>query len=147
MTQEQRDNLQKLADFIRTVPQEKFSMYKYRDYGEQRTHECKTIGCSLGYAPQVLYDNYNDVPKYIDLIIDFDKISIDMFGIESFEREWTWMFGLKWIRVDNTPTGAADRIEWFLKHGLPENWEEQMQGDAPLCYVINNQDNNATQED
>ena len=25
---------------------------------------------------------------------------------------------LKWIKIDNTPTGAADRIEWFF-----EEWD------------------------
>lgn len=134
MTQEQRNNLKKLADFIRTVPQEKFSMFAYRGDEDEFTHECNTIGCALGYAPQVLYDNLQDVPKYPDSRIRFEKISDEKLGIISFSYAFAWMFSLRWTGVDNTPTGAADRIEWFLNHGLPGNWHEQMMGDAPLCY-------------
>lgn len=136
MTQEQRDNLQKLADFIRAIPQERFDMEAFRSKHEDNfTHECNTIGCVLGYSPQVLYDDFKDVPKLFDSSIDYEGISIEKLGIDPLESEWNWMFGPDWNEVDNSPTGAADRIEWFLKHGVPENWEEQMKGKAPLCYI------------
>ena len=48
--------------------------------------------------------------------------------------EWQWLFCAPWTKIDNTPEGAALRIEWLLKNGLPENWQEQMCGLDPLCY-------------
>ena len=54
--------------------------------------------------------------------------------IQPFSKEWDWCFSSRWADIDNTPTGAALRIEWLLNHGLPKDWRKQMVGEAPLCY-------------
>ena len=57
-----------------------------------------------------------------------------IFGIEFGTDKWDWCFSGLWHKTDNTPEGAADRIEWVLENGLPDNWLEQMCGKDPLCY-------------
>jgi hypothetical protein len=46
-----------------------------------------------------------------------------------------YLFGSDWVHEDNTPTGAAKRIRYFVANGLPENWKDQMSGKAPLSYL------------
>jgi hypothetical protein len=123
-----RENLQRMADYIRTVPKEKFSMIFYRTKG-QDSRECNSIGCVIGHCTVL-----DPRPLPIDPFgnIEFDEWSFDFTGVDS--SEWGWCFHSDWSTRDNTPTGAADRIEWLLNHGLPKNWEEQMRGYEPLCY-------------
>lgn len=47
---------------------------------------------------------------------------------------WDWCFGSMWSDVDNTVHGAADRIEYMMTHGVPDNGDEQRYGEAPLSY-------------
>ncbi len=56
-----------------------------------------------------------------------------MGGSYSFDQ---FLFGSGWHSTDNTPIGAAQRIEYVLKHGVPENWRKQMTGRAPLSYKV-----------
>lgn len=124
-----RENLKKLADFIKTVPQEIFDM---RDIRRGRTDnaECDSVGCVIGHAT-VLYEG--ELPRYSDSgSIDFSAFW-NRFGELPF-IDSSWIVCSSWKYVDNTPLGASKRIEWLLKHGLPKNWENQMNGKAPLCY-------------
>ena len=45
-----------------------------------------------------------------------------------------WGFDMKQF-VDNTPQGLAKRSRYLIEHGLPEDWEGQMRGRVPLCYL------------
>jgi hypothetical protein len=36
----------------------------------------------------------------------------------------------------NTSQGAAARIEYMLKNGIPENYNDQILGKASLCYKV-----------
>jgi hypothetical protein len=129
-----RENLQKMADHIRTIPQEVFAMNYYRSNTtiDQRDTECNSVGCVIGHSITLAP---NMVVRYPDQSIDFEEWSEEFTGIESSNNEWDWLFSSGWHGVDNSPEGAALRIEWFLKNGLPEDWNEQMQGEAPLCYI------------
>lgn len=55
-------------------------------------------------------------------------------------HRWYWLFSDGWRETDNTPSGAAARIRHLLSHGLPEDWREQMSGDAKLCYETTTQE-------
>jgi hypothetical protein len=125
-------NLLRMADHIETVNPELFGMRFCREGGEN-THECNSVGCIIGHC--VILDEWKNVPLYIDGDIKFVAWSEQFTGISRFRYLWTWLFGYEWTMPDNTPTGAAARIRYTVKHGLPENWDAQMDGDAPLCYT------------
>lgn len=126
-----RENLQRMADHIRTVPQEKFDMDVYRD-NDSLSHECNTVGCVIGHCTVL---DKEPLPPLSYICIDFTVWSERFTGIDSVADAWHWCFSSHWSHVDNTPTGAALRIEWLLNNGLPENWDEQMNGQEPLCYL------------
>jgi|APGre2960657404_1045060.scaffolds.fasta_scaffold09785_5 hypothetical protein len=123
-----RENLQRMADYIRTIPQAMFSMRSYR-FADETTKECGSIGCVIGHCTVL---DTNPLPTKPNGSINFNKWS-DCFT-ETNTEQWLWCFGASWCSSDNTPDGAADRIEWLLKNGLPDDWEEQLMGKFPLCY-------------
>jgi hypothetical protein len=125
-----RENLQRMADHIRTVPQELFDMRRFRS-GKKDTHECTSVGCIIGICTIL---DPEPLPMLNSITIDFNGWTKKITGMSVITNEWYWCFSMYWVDTDNTPTGAADRIEWLLNHGLPEDWEDQMCGDAPLCY-------------
>lgn len=127
-----RENLQKLADFIKTVPQEIFDMEDIRR-GQTQEPKCDSVGCVIGHAT-VLFEG--ELPRHVrGNTIDFPTFWRQFSGLEleNYDTSY-WIVSASWRHVDNTPIGASKRIEWLLKHGLPENWDEQMKGNAKLCY-------------
>ena len=126
-----RENLSRMADYIETIPQEKFDMERFRT-GEIKHHECDTVGCVLGHC--TILDK-NPLPMVDGIYINFDSWSLDFTGLDPSTDEWYYLFGCQWFAVDNTPTGAAKRIRHFLENGLPTDWREQILGYAPLSYM------------
>lgn len=124
-----KENLQRMADYIKTIPQEKFDMGLFRD-GDRRTHECNSVGCIIGNC--TILDN-EPLPRYNDGSIDFQKWSINFTGITN-THHWNWLFGGSLRYIDNTTLGASKRIEHYIKNGLPDNWREIMYGSDPLPY-------------
>lgn len=116
------ENLKKLAEYLPTVSQPRFSMRAYaRDYHgdhlEPIAAECKTVGCALGYGPEAgLPPQGNE---------EWGDYCNRVFGLISHSAEWGWCFDQEWARVDNTPAGAAKRIMHLVEHGLPENHQLQ----------------------
>ena len=125
-------NLQRMADHIRTIPQEAFNMEGYRK-GQDLTIKCDSVGCAVGHCP-VLDPNPDKIPRHKDGGIDYTEWSFNFTGLDI--NQWAWCFSTDWTDADNTPEGAALRIEWLLSHGLPEDWYEQLKGMAPLCYKV-----------
>jgi hypothetical protein len=137
-----RENLQRMADYIRTIPQEKFDMSIYRS-GQEETPECDSIGCVVGHCtildseelPMVFYSKNIDFYTWSEQFTGLIKTDSSMPEWRLHGPEWMWCFDTYWAATDNTPGGAARRIEWLLKNGLPGNWEAQMMGEEPLCYM------------
>lgn len=132
-----RKNLQKMADYIRTIPQEKFNMRFFRRH-EEVSHECGSVGCVLGHCTVL---DKKPLPMLAQIVswnsrrlIDFVSWGESFTGISKRTGEWQWCFAGEWSEVDNTPEGAARRIEWLLEHGLPKDWDYQMCQITPLCY-------------
>jgi hypothetical protein len=136
------ENLRKLAEYLLALPED----YKHFDMGvfmydnahcidvplscaHLKLDDCGTVGCALGHGPVAgIYDPTDD-----------DELSWEGYCGKYFML-WDspaaeWCFGVAWEDVDNTPHGAAKRILYMLNHGVPENYEEQMEGDATLCYL------------
>lgn len=125
-----KENLLRMADYIETVPQEKFTMSVYRGEKDFKDASCDTIGCAVGHctilAPHLI--------KQTELGIDFEAWVKEFTGVEWASKEWRWLFSGIWVLIDNTPTGAAKRIRHFVEHGLPDDWEQIMNGEKPLPY-------------
>jgi hypothetical protein len=134
-----RENLQKMADHIRTIPQELFDMRHYRSNkdscnpaADEQEYECNSVGCVIGHCLTLAP---NLVTRCPEGVIQFADWSVEFTNTYWFGDEWSWCFSHVWEQFDNTPEGAALRIEWLLKNGLPEDWKRQMHGEATLCYL------------
>jgi hypothetical protein len=131
------ENLIKAAAYIRTVPQEKFDMSVWRDNRSERPeNECNSVGCAVGHCT-FLDPNIKSVAKRHERLFNgfnFWEWSLEFFDLGN--NQWNWCFDYEWGEVDNTPEGAALRIEWLINHGLPDNWEKQMNGEEELCYTL-----------
>lgn len=127
ITPAQEKNLQKLVKYLRGELKAQFSMDVFSEFGGGIDQtDCGSIGCVVGHGP------YAGVRKRKNETW-FDY-SARKFGLPLESAGWTWCFGEIWCGSDNTPTGAAARIERLLTKGLPRNWREQMYGNAPLGY-------------
>ena len=133
-----KENLLKLAKFLETLPQEKFDIGKYRKCKGgylapfRDVDNCGSIGCSIGWAPFVkglepVSDDWNN-----DGTLSFGAYSRRIFNIT--HDEWSWCFSSEWKPVDNTPSGASERIYYLVKNGLPAYWKLQRDGYYKLCY-------------
>jgi len=125
------ENLNRMADYIETIPLEKFNMATYRT-GESIKHECNSVGCVIGHCTVL---DKRPLPILRSGDIDFNDWSLDFTGLDPNSNEWRYLFASEWEDVDNNPVGAAKRIRHFLENGLPKNWYEQMEGYAPLSYM------------
>lgn len=132
MTEEQmnKENLRKMADYVETIPQENFDMEYFR-FEDDTSYKCDSIGCVIGHC--TVLDDPKNIPLYPDGGIFFSEWSYKFTGIS--EEEWDWCFSEDWAHTDNTPTGAAKRIRFLLENGLPEDWEDQMNGFATISYL------------
>ena len=133
-----RENLQLMADHLKTnVKQKNFHMGKYRGLYDTINPVCGSVGCTVGTCTVLdaenVINNFTDYDGEIEFG-DWSEYFTGLLGGED-EDEWEWCFGCQWTFIDNTPTGAALRIEWLLKYGLPENWKNQMRGREELCYM------------
>jgi hypothetical protein len=80
---------------------------------EQRTApECNSVGCALGHATRL---ETGDLPRYADGNISFVGWSEIFTGLREISPEWGWCFWGTWGEHDDTPLGAAKRIEYLLE--------------------------------
>jgi hypothetical protein len=103
-------NLQAIADLCRTIPQEKFNMMRYRK-GDCITPECNSVGCVLGHSTVL---DSGTLPRHSDGNINFELWGERFTGLRDNSPESRWCFGGFWWGCDNSPIGAAKRIEYLL---------------------------------
>jgi hypothetical protein len=81
-------------------------------------NECGTTACAVGWGPSVI----PTIPE--DYILDIDVGGTPRLCYPRYSRRvfldiddcrWDWMFNEEWESVDNTPEGAAFRIDYLLK--------------------------------
>ena len=131
-----RENLQLMANHLKTnVLPENFHMGKYRGFYDFSNPECGSVGCAVGTCTVLDVENVMNNFTNPDGEIEFLDWSEDFTGLLGGGDEWGWCFASDWSKTDNTPTGAALRIEWLLKYGLPVYWKNQMYDDEKLCYM------------
>jgi hypothetical protein len=119
-----RKNLIKLRDYLRGPLKARFGM---SSFGNDEGPTCGTVGCALGHA------TYCVAPKGINE--DWDDYGNRLFDLLG-DDEWEWLFDADWCEVDNTPEGAAVRIDILLESGVPDDMQDQLYGHAPLCYKV-----------
>ena len=124
-----RENLQKLATFLAygELPKEvQFTMARFADnshIGNGTT--CGSVGCAIGFAPFAGFQKHSGET--------WTRYSWRLFVEDS--KEWAWCFDEAWEDVDNTPIGAAQRIQYLLDNGLPELWEHSFESEDECVHL------------
>lgn len=139
LPEEYRQNLLKLADYLskfQAAPERQFDMSVFdpsrKAHSTQST--CGSVGCAIGHGP------YAGIPKQCreSWIHYWQRVFLPPKHFDCFADEtdpWAWCFSEDWVSMDNTAAGAAKRIYWLLDHGVPDDADDQISGNAPLCYV------------
>lgn len=157
------ENLLKLADYLETqAKQETFDMKNFAATinntdpywtsveliadDSPRYHECGTVCCAVGSGVKagipfgdaegwqdysnknfIDSDSYDECVEPKDAMVDMDILLND---------PWEWCFGGGWVRIDNTPTGAAKRIRYLVEHGTaPDTTYDQLERDVPYMFA------------
>lgn len=123
---EQLANLATLRDFLPIVDQDNFHMGWFAADGngcielhelKEVKHTCGTAGCAIGWAPAA-----GIKPLKGEGWVEYSE---RVFGYACNSTTWEYMFSSDWSDVDNSTTGAAERIGFVLKNGgHPEGWSE-----------------------
>lgn len=130
------ENFLKLAEKLDMTPQAEFDMEVFRgtrnEFGDLESEHyysmenCGTVGCALGQAP--LTRGLEPIAGDFEIEIYGSKKNLNyaaygerIFGIISGEI-WDFIFSSEWREVDNTPKGAAARIRYLCKNGLPSEY-------------------------
>lgn len=113
ITEEQFSNFEKLASYLLLGNlKAKFNMGQYSESQDflYIESDCGSIGCAIGHGP------YSGIQKFN--IESWGEYSSRVFGISIWSDTidaWDFLFGPDWVEIDNTPQGAAKRIQYFLK--------------------------------
>lgn len=132
-------NMQELSAYLKKVALDElagnidehpiiFDMNQYLKEGYCReTNTCQTSACAMGH-----YAIMHDLDYSEDGVVDFDEGFVvwddfiqDQMGVSCDDKSrvvWGWLFGGYWALADNTPLGAAARIDHFLEHGVPDGF-------------------------
>ena len=139
-----RQNLRDLSSFLKNIPTENFNMEyfrgdhlgNYNDYKaiiESKNYD-GIIASAIGWAPFVnkrmelipadfifygKYDDKNGWPNwtnYCKRIFEIEMLG-DVFHTEDSDK-WRYLFDSKWAKTNNTPLGAAQRIDKMLAKGI-----------------------------
>lgn len=130
-TDEQRSNLMRLAAHLDLgVTNLEFDMSNFHDVAScaYRASNCGTVACAIGHGPSlgiaaIVGENWYEYTERV-------------FSTRDDGTAYKWLFHPNWTYRDNTPRGASARINYALNRGVPENYYEQMQGEAPLSYTV-----------
>lgn len=117
MTDEHRANLRKLANYLKTIPQDRFDMNFFAAKKgmviPMEKYDCGTVCCAAGHGPHA------GIP-FAEEDYCWEGYTQRVFGVNYFDDAYMWMFSAGWAAIDNSPQGAAKRIEMFLDETIPE---------------------------
>lgn len=122
-----RENLRKLSEYLKGPLKAGFCMRAFSSYDDDDIEvNCGTVGCAAGHGPHAGFEKmWNETwTSYIERV----------FGLHFDTKAWRWCFAPYWVKGDDTALGAAQRIDWMLDNGVPDNYWGQMRGEAKLCY-------------
>lgn len=127
-----RNNFRQAIKILKKVPQGEFDMRDFRQnpefsgypkkwmtpYEFKSKHDCGTVGCALGNLP--LYGTDDLAPIESDFEGECPVLKWNLYGYRIFgympSDAWGFLFGASWFYHDNTPKGAAKRMEYYLKN-------------------------------
>ena len=87
-------------------------MYRFCEYGNEKEEFCGSIGCAVGQGPQFGIEKKKNEKWYTYAKRQF---------VGQREIYFYLLFNQRWEGVDNTPVGAAQRIIYLLKNGVPSD--------------------------
>lgn len=135
-----RDMLEKIAAHTEKRAVAEFYMGDFctDTDGNDMQQECGSLMCIIGDCPAI-GEEFQMIAREMDedecWLPSWGEYSVRITGVDYFSPDWDYLFSGQWAGVDNTPKGAAARIRYYLEHGLPSDWEDQMRGNAPLSYA------------
>ncbi len=111
-------NLRRLAAYLRGPLRARFDMGTFAAEGwdNAEAYKCGSVGCAIGHGPHA------GIPKVRG--VTWETYSVNVFGLEYVSKMWNWCFSCEWDTYDNTPDGAASRIEWLLD-GKPIDFDRK----------------------
>ena len=127
LTKAQKTNCLKLATYLRALPED-YSHFDMRDYNKDfygwvrkqsakvnAATECNTVACALGHGPMagIKLENGEDWVDYCKNFVEYEE-----------SLAWNWCFSDSWGYFDNTPHGAADRLELMVRKGIPYGFRD-----------------------
>lgn len=118
MNKEHIKNLRTLANYLKGEIKVEFDMEWFSSTGNTYETKCGTSGCAIGHGPHAGIKK-----KKWETWLGYGE---RVFGISSdFHRSlFHFLFGNYWSDFDNTPKGAAKRIDYFLEKGFPKELEK-----------------------
>lgn len=139
--EEQKNNLRKLAEYLQLpVLKAKFSMLTYDDNHLRpwshslKKHTCGTVGCAIGHGPYATEifkgpaESWNDYCLRVFGIDPNPEVEDDdEYNKHPDRLAYMFMFVDTWGMSNNelcwTAQQAAKRIEYFLEHGTPAEFD------------------------
>lgn len=110
------ENLLEAADYIESIHPRNFGMEVYREDDNHGTLHCGSVGCALGHLPEKF-------PGCVDYNSDGDimfwELPYTIFGMED-DAAINYCFASEWSRIDDTPTGCANRLRTVAAVGEEE---------------------------
>lgn len=141
LTRTHRRNLAKLADYLEALPR-RYRHFKMASYADGLKDEgqyalknggvtgCGAVACAVGHGPAAgIY--FRKAEGYVSHLngkfVPGWESYCERFVPVEFCPEYDWAFGGTWSAYDNHHWGAAARIRYLLKDGLPEGfkWPER----------------------
>ena len=130
LTKAQKTNLRTLATHLMTIDPRAFDMSEYYRFGHGLwqlasvlknegfvKYECGTVACAVGHGPGAGISPIAEDctwQRYAARVFGADRLDDDIVHV--------WCFDGAWSAMDNSPTGAAQRIIYMLEHGVPEDF-------------------------
>jgi hypothetical protein len=119
-----KDNLRALSAGLKSLV-DKFDMSNFVVAGELGVphqsiqtliHNCGAAACAVGYGPTFGIRAYHNET--------WDVYAERVFVDDVEDSDFNWMFAGEWSEYDNTPQGAAKRIDYFLAYGIPDHFDD-----------------------
>lgn len=135
-------NIKKLAEHLKTLGTNdnrfdnvSFDMQFYCRFldveDDVEDNDCGSSACAVGHYAILLGADVEvdgvDMPNGDSLTwVQFAQkyVGINPCGWSEQQICFDWLFSGEWDVLDNTPLGAAARIEHFLEHGIPQSFAD-----------------------
>lgn len=106
-------NLWRLYCYIRDkVSDKQFNMYYYL----REEPECGTVGCLLGYSPAAI-DYEKDIIEFsTSWNTSYTDSASYWYSLWSGTINYMFLFSGEWAKIDNTRSGALNRIKHVILH-------------------------------